>query len=263
MANRTIITLTTDFGLTDPYVGIMKGVILSHAENATIVDLCHLIQPQDIQSASLTLQHSYPFFPGGSVHLVVVDPGVGSNRNIICLKCDRHFFIGPDNGVLTPFLDTCSALHLVANEQQFLPSVSHTFHGRDIMAPIAGHLASGTPVEQIGPPIAREQCRRIQPPEARISPSSISGTIIHIDNFGNLRSSITAADLDNIDQQKELSIHVGFNIINKLTRSYAEGNENEALALIDSQEHLEIAVKNDSGAKRLNIKVGDRIVVRW
>lgn len=263
MPKQSIITLTTDFGLSDPYVGVMKGVILSRAANVTIVDLSHQIQPQDIQSASLTLLHSYRFFPSRTIHLAIVDPGVGGDRNIICLENDQHFFIGPDNGVLTPFLETCSALHLVTNKDLFLPTVSHTFHGRDIIAPVAAHLASGTPIEQIGPPLPTEKCTRVEPHQAVILKDSIVGTIINIDHFGNLRSSITAADLEKIGDLAKPTISIGFHTIHKLSSTYGEGDKIEPLALLDSRDHLEIAVKNASAAKRLNVKVGDRIVVRW
>lgn len=263
MANRPIITLTTDFGLTDPYVGTMKGVILSRAANAVIVDLSHQIRPQDIQAASLMLQHAYPFFPEGTVHLVVIDPGVGSDRNIIGLKSNHHFFIGPDNGVLTPFFETSTAVHTVTNKDLFLDTISNTFHGRDIMAPVAAHLATGLPIEQIGPSISVDQCKRIEPPLARISANSIDGNIINIDNFGNLRSSITASDLQTIGHHEKLTISIGFHIIENLSNSYAQGREHEVLALLDSQNHLEIAVRNGNAAERLNSTIGDRIVVRW
>jgi len=263
MTNQAIITLTTDFGLADPYVGIMKGVILTRASDAVIVDLSHQIQPQDIQTAALTLQYAYPFFPEATVHLVVVDPGVGSDRNIIGMKNDNHFFIGPDNGVLTPFFATCSAVHLIANKDLYLPAISCTFHGRDIMAPVAANLANGLPIEEIGPPISIDQCIQIDLPAALISKNSITGTIIHIDNFGNLQSSITASDIQTLSGEKKISVSIGFHTIDKLSSSYAAGKQDEALALLDSQNHLEIAVKNANAAEKLNVKKGDRIIVRW
>ncbi len=151
----------------------------------------------------------------------------------------------------------------MANEDLYLETVSHTFHGRDILAPVAAHLAMGLPIEQIGPPLSVDKCNRIEQPEARISNNSIDGIIIHIDNFGNLRSSITAADFKSIGKDKKLTISIGFHTIEKLSNSYIDGKKHEALALLDSQNHLEIAVKNGSAAERLNGKVGDRIVIRW
>lgn len=258
-----IITLTTDFGLDDSYVGIMKGVILSRAPDVRMIDLTHQISPQDIQTAALTLQHAYPFFPKGCVHLVVVDPGVGSDRRIISLENDGHFFIGPDNGVLSPYFKSCTALHQVTNKDLFLKEVSNTFHGRDIMAPVAASLATGLPINEVGPLIETEQCVRLELPTATISEQSISGSIIHIDHFGNLRSSITEEDLKHVRDRKELQVSIGFHTISGLSDSYADVKQYKPLAIIDSQGYLEVAVKNGSGAEKFNAKVGDRLVVRW
>ncbi len=258
-----IITLTTDFGLDDSYVGIMKGVILSRAPDARIIDLTHKIKPQDIQTAALTLQHGYPFFPKGCVHLIVVDPGVGSDRRIICLENDGHFFIGPDNGVLSPYFKSCTTLHQVTNTDLFLKEISNTFHGRDIMAPVAASLTAGLSIKEVGPSINPDQCVWLELPSAIISGRSINGTIIHIDHFGNLRSSITKNDLKNCEDWKNLRVSVGFHSIEGLSDSYADVGNHKTLAIIDSQGYLEVAVKNGSGAEKLNAKVGDRVVVRW
>ncbi len=263
MAKRPIFTLTTDFGLSDPYVGVLKGVILSRIADATIVDLTHQIPPQDIQTAALTLQQSIDYFPEETVHIVIVDPGVGSDRDILGLRNDKHFFVGPDNGVLSPFFKTCSALHRVTNKDLFLTTISSTFHGRDIMAPIATHLATGQPIEQIGPSVSINHCKQIDLPTAQIDRNSISGTLIHIDIFGNLRSSITAEDLKSIDNIDQATVSVGFHTINKISTTYSDGKKHETLALLDSNNHLEIAVKNGNAAKNLDSKIGDRVVVRW
>ncbi len=258
----SIITLTTDFGLADPYVGIMKGVILCRTIDIHIIDLTHQIKPQDVQTAALTVEHAYSFFPENSVHLVVVDPGVGSKRNIICLENDSHFFVGPDNGVLSPFFKSCTALHQVTNTDLFLKEISNTFHGRDIMAPVAASLADGLPIQKTGPALSTDQCVWIDYPTATISDHAISGTVIHIDNFGNLRTSITSDNLKQCGDKQQLRISIGFYSITGLSNSYADVKKHETLAIIDSQGHLEIAVKNGSGAEKLNAKVGDKVVVR-
>ena len=161
--DRQVITLTTDFGLRDEFVGIVKGVILCTCRNAVIVDLTHGIEAQNIVAAAMSIGGSFRFFPKGSVHMVVVDPGVGSDRRILAVRAEGHFFVAPDNGVLTPVLseDTFQDAFHVNNRDLFAQTISHSFHGRDIMAPVAAKLACGLDISLVGPRLSRQQCCRI------------------------------------------------------------------------------------------------------
>ena len=186
-----LITLLTDFGHSDEYVGVMKGVILSIDQDADIIDLTHMIDPQDITQASCLLKASYPYFPKNTIHVVVVDPGVGTERKIVVLKIDGHFFLAPDNGVLSCLWQNQSieAGVWVTNPQYFLHDVSRTFHGRDIMAPVAGWLSRKTPIKNLGPPAKYSDLKTINFLTAKISPENcIDGNVISIDRFGNFRT---------------------------------------------------------------------------
>jgi len=182
-----VITLTSDFGLEDEYVGVMKGVIVSIAPAARIIDLSHGIKRQAVQEAAFVLAAAYRYFPKGTVHVAVVDPGVGSDRKIILLRADGHFFIAPDNGLLTFLLagDRFEAVHEVANRDLFIKPVSNTFHGRDIMAPVAARLAAGLDMEAVGPAIDRAAVVRFRLPRLTINreQGTVTGTIIGVDRL--------------------------------------------------------------------------------
>src|SRR5712691_6438607 len=189
-----LVTLTTDFGLRDPFVGIMKGVILSICPTARLVDLTHEVEPQDILGGCLTLEAAVPFFPAGTVHLVVVDPGVGSARRAIALRTGGGYLVGPDNGVLTPAFERSgwTAVALTAPEYR-LPSVSRTFHGRDVFAPAAAYLAAGIPLERLGSTLTDPV--RLPLPGCRLEGDALVGEVLAADRFGNLITSIPAARL--------------------------------------------------------------------
>jgi S-adenosyl-L-methionine hydrolase (adenosine-forming) len=258
-----LITLTTDFGLEDPFVGQVKGIILRRNINARIVDLTHAIEPHDILGGAITLRSSYHFFPAGSVHLVVVDPGVGSRRKILALRADGHIFIAPDNGTLTLVLRDrqVQALHLVTDSSLFLSKVGATFHGRDIMAPVAAVLAAGMPLDRVGPAISVDRCVLLDVPKPLRDENGITGLVLGADKFGNIRTSITVEDLGGFQHPFPGSVILGSIRIDAIVTTYSERTEGELLALIDSTGHLEIAVNRGNAAKQTGCRVGDPVRV--
>jgi S-adenosylmethionine hydrolase len=262
-----IITLLTDFGTTDEYVGVMKGVILSFNPSATIVDITHHIEPQNIIQAAYTLTAAYPFFPKGSVHVAVVDPGVGSDRSIIAIKKQGHIFLAPNNGVLTLLMQNnmVDALFSVENSGYFLKTVSNTFHGRDIFAPVSAHLSMGLALSKLGSPAEPQDMVRASLPQPFINADNhLIGTIIAIDHFGNLITDIDAARLRQFcrqDENNQLEISIRDHKISGLADNYANDTPQKALALINSRDHLEIAVNEGSAAICLNAQKGDSVTL--
>ncbi len=256
-----IITLTTDFGLEDEYVGTLKGVILSTCQAVRIIDITHAITPQDIPAAAMTIAHSYGYFPAHTIHIIVVDPGVGSKRSIMVLKADDHLFIAPNNGILTPLLTESkfTEAYLVENSGLFLKEVSNTFHGRDIMAPVAGKIAAGMDISRVGPPVFLEQCCRVPLPNALKAGKTISGEVIHIDHFGNLQTSITGTDLTSLPTPRTIIITLSDHTINGLSRTYTDREQGAILALLNSRNHLEIAIAGGNAATILNCEIGTSV----
>lgn len=251
-----IITLTTDFGLDDPYVAAMKGAILSINPRVTIVDICHTIKPQNIAQAAFILSTTYQYFPEGTIHVVVVDPGVGTERKALLLVTPSAFFLAPDNGVLSHIVEEAYELEAIAltNPHFWLSSLSTTFHGRDIFAPVAAHLSLGVPPHEFGDPIPSIFTFPIPRPRAG-EDGILVGHILHIDRFGNLITDIKGDDLP----KGRLFIEVCGHIIDGLSQSYAEGEE--LLAIIGSSQRLEVSVKNSSAARFLRAKMGDEVKV--
>src|SRR5574341_2193266 len=196
---RRVVTLLTDFGLSDPFVGIMKGVILGINPDVALVDLCHSGQAYDATDAAFLLITSYCYFPTGTIHVAVVDPGVGGPRRPILVSCDGHLFIGPDNGLLGPIAQRGgpSSVRAITAALYFLQPVSATFHGRDIFAPVAGHLSLGAEPDRFGHPIA-DYVRLTLPRPSQCGARSIKGEILHIDRFGNLVTNIAREDLERL-----------------------------------------------------------------
>ena len=263
MQPSNLITLTTDFGLADPYVGQIKGVILQRNISARIIDLTHAVEPHDIPAAAMAIHASYPFFPPGTVHMVVVDPGVGSGRMILAAVAGDHLFVAPDNGVLTLILrdGKIQALHRVDNRSLFPADISPTFHGRDIMAPVAALLAGGMALERVGPPVPADRCVLLDIPEARRDGGGISGQVIGVDRFGNIRTSITAADLGDRRPDAVAGVVVGTDRIDAVVATYSDRPAGELLALIDSTGHLEIAVNRGNAARLTGCRIGDPVRV--
>ncbi|MDH3359956.1 MAG: SAM-dependent chlorinase/fluorinase [Desulfobulbaceae bacterium] len=257
-----LVTLTTDFGLTDEYVGIMKGVILSLAPTTQIVDLSHEIEPQNIAQAAYLINSSRQYFPDNTIHILVVDPGVGSNRRMILVGARRQLFLAPDNGVLSLVFDDneLDFAHAITNEELYLHPVSQTFHGRDILAPVAAHLAKGLAVETVGPPLDSKELKQLNL-AASISTDgkSIIGRVIQIDRFGNLITNIHRHDLQKLTASSTgstLTVTVGTSTINNLVAYYAEATPGELLALFGSRDYLEIAINKGNAGKYLGINTG-------
>ena len=257
-----IITLTTDFGLDDPFVAMMKGVILGHCPQAQCVDICHTIPAQDICAASLTLGEAAPYFPPATIHVAVVDPGVGTNRRIICLEAGKQLFLAPDNGLLTPFFKEASgAIHLT-NDTFFRQPVSATFHGRDIFAPVAAALANGLDPDELGPAIPFTDLIHLELPRPTIERQQMQGQCLRADHFGNMATNISKKDLDTFLGNKERpTITIGHLTITGLSPTYGLKKE-EVIALINSSDHLEISIPGGNAAKTLNLDHGTPVIIR-
>jgi len=253
MQGPGIITLTTDFGLKDPYVGIMKGVILSINPEARIVDISHQIEPGDITHAAGLIQETFTFFPKDTIHVGVVDPGVGSGRRPILVKIEDHFFVGPDNGLFWPVINAHQAVKIIhlTEKGYFLPHISHTFHGRDIFAPVAAHLSHGADPLKMGA-IIRDPVP-LHSATLEKNEDILCGQIVRVDNFGNMITNIHREDLAQFTGTGKTVIKVGSLIIENVQKTYAEAKKDEALALIGSSGYLEIAVNLGRASERLGI----------
>ena len=256
-----IITLTTDFGYADPFVGIMKGAILCITPNLQIVDLNHGIPPQDIRAAALTLAASVDYFPQGTIHVAVVDPGVGSERRPILIHSAGQYFVGPDNGVFSFVLKDKQSLLIVdlSNEAYFLHPKSRTFHGRDIFAPVAAHLAGGVPMAEFGSPSKDWVC--LSWPAVERAGEFIVGEVLYIDRFGNLFTNIHERDLTGVAKEK-IRVHLNDEVkIQGLAQNYAAGDKKTYIALVNSWGLVEIASYNYSAASRSEARIGDKVRV--
>ena len=255
-----LITLTTDFGYQDHFVGVMKGVILSINPHAQIVDLTHGIPRQNIMAAALLLQCAAPYFPPGTIHAVVVDPEVGSSRHPLLIEFEGSYFLGPDNGVLTLALEAKRPTRVIrlSNTRYQLQPTSATFHGRDIFAPAAGHLSLGIAVHAFGEPT--DKWVQLRWPKIIKAGAAIMGEILHIDTFGNLFTNIRADDLKEVPPDK-LKIKLGNVSIHGLVQNYATAGRADCIALINSWGVLEIAVYKESAQKRAGARIGDKVEV--
>ena len=264
-----LITLTTDFGTSDTYVGTMKGVILGINPNAQIVDLTHDISPQDVYEAAFSIYAAHDYFPDGTVHIIVVDPGVGSERRAIIHQTDKAFFVCPDNGVLSYLLQGVEDIEVehghpiqtvaIQNRAYWLPEVSNTFHGRDVFAPVAAHLSLGVPLDDFGPPL--QTLVRLPLPVPEISGDALMGQVVKIDRFGNAITNITA--LAFADDFSVYEIRVGRVTLNRLNRAYVDSGIGEPLAIIGSTGLLEIAINAGNAKADLGLKIGDPVRIQW
>jgi S-adenosylmethionine hydrolase len=261
LPRMTIITLTTDFGAHTTYVAQMKGVILTLSPSATIVDITHSLAPQDIFAGALALADAAPWFPPQTIHIAVVDPGVGTSRKMIAAHAGQHWFLAPDNGLLTGVLRTSPASEIFAieNAALFLDRISHTFHGRDMLAPVAARLSHGLRGDQLGPRV--EQLVELDWPTPNIDAHAIVGQIIAIDSFGNLISNISIDDAATWSPNAVLHVECGDARINQISRTYGEHRAGEIVALFGSSGRLEIAVVNGNAAESLHTRAGEPIGV--
>jgi len=267
MPENRIITLLSDFGLSDVYVGVMKGVIAQINPALTVVDLTHQIPPQNIAAARFSLMNAYPYFPTGTVHIAVVDPGVGSHRRGIALQLDTGFLVGPDNGLFSGVLNqnpVVEAVELTNPKYWRTPTPSTTFHGRDIFASAGAHLASGIPLVQLGEVIDPETLVQLAIPERTPTATGVAGCIQYIDHFGNLITNIPAADV----QGKTWSVAVGDSPTETLreriipgSQTYSDRPLGEVVALVGSHGWVEIAVNGGSAQSELQMDWGTVVEV--
>lgn len=260
-----MITLLTDFGTTDPYAGIMKGVIASICPQATVVDITHDIAPQDVLEAADVLEYAFAYFPPGTIHVAVVDPGVGGQRAVAAVEAGEFLFVAPDNGLLGPVLDQAAAGRAVRvnNPEFFRHPVSRTFHGRDIFAPVAAHLARGVDLDALGPRISIEELVRLTVPRPEISKGRITGAVIGIDRFGNLITNIRENELDQMGAAAagQVAVTIGSRTISGLSATYEDAAPGSLLALVGSRGRLEISVSRGSAQAACGAARGDRVIV--
>lgn len=256
---RRIITLSTDFGALDGYVGIVKGVILSICDELNLVDLSHEIPAWNIPSAAWIIGNSYPHFPEGTVHLVVVDPGVGSKRRPLALQASGQFFVGPDNGIFSSILHAAppdlKAFELT--EQKYWRSeISTTFHARDLFAPVCGHLAAGLEISALGPELEPSSLVRLPLRELRVKQNRIEGSVAYVDHFGNL---ITNIKKDFV--RDSVLCQVGKRSIGRIGQSYSSGEQGVPVAFVGSHGFLEIAVSQGRADEKLDAGLNTPVIL--
>jgi S-adenosyl-L-methionine hydrolase (adenosine-forming) len=263
MIEPGIITLMTDFGGRDSYVGSMKGVILSINPDIRIVDISHQVSAFNLASAAYMLATYYSLYPPGTVHVAVVDPGVGGPRSPMAVALGGYYFVLPDNGLLTMVMDAnkegCRA-HFIENRELMRDSVSATFHGRDIFAPAAARLATGFSFDEVGPVILRPAI--LQSATVAIGANAISGAVVHIDHFGNYITNITEDHLGRFDGPP-LLVRIGSFTMMGLSRTFSDNEQGELLAYIGSTGHLEIAMSRGSACEAVGLPAGAEVTVRW
>ena len=253
----TIITLTTDFGSADGYVGAMKGVILGIAPNVRLVDLSHEIAAQDVRGAEYVLGRAAAFFPAGTVHLAVVDPGVGSRRRPLLITTPQAMYVGPDNGLFTFALDEAQAAVFELDQPEFwLPNINRTFHGRDIFAPVAAHVTCGVAPRTLGSPISDPVRLPTVAPQRRVD-GHVAGHIIHVDRFGNLITDIPGGWVD----EGRWCVEIAGRRISHFGTTYADATTGALLMLVSSAGTLEIAARDGNAAAQLGVGVGEAAIL--
>jgi S-adenosylmethionine hydrolase len=254
-----VITLLTDFGTADGYAGVLHGVILRINPQATLVDLCHDIAAQDVRGAAFVLSTAYPYFPAGTIHVAVVDPGVGSARRVIAVRTECGTFVAPDNGLLSYVLARECMLEMVhlTERRYWLAPLSDTFHGRDVFAPVAAHLSLGVPLCALGVPLG-DPLRFDVPQAQRLGDGSIRGEVLHVDRFGNLVTNVPGAWLV---AERDWRVRVAGREVRGVCDAYARVAAGELLALVGSSGHLELAVRDGNAAAALGANPGTEVRV--
>jgi S-adenosyl-L-methionine hydrolase (adenosine-forming) len=254
-----IITLTTDFGYRDGFPAVMKGAILSINKDLNIIDISHDVPVFDVASAAWLLANSFSWFPPGTVHIAVVDPGVGTGRRAVAMAGDGHFFVGPDNGIFTGVLARLSSVETVELRPgaYTLKDVSNTFHGRDVFAPVAAHLASGVTLYEIGEPISVDQMVSLELKAPTKAGSELVGQVVYVDKFGNLITNIPADSV-----QKSDKVFVAAHEVGSFGTAYLHVSAGKTCAIVGSHGYLEVAVCMGNAAASLNANIGTPVVVR-
>ncbi|MDJ0677692.1 MAG: SAM-dependent chlorinase/fluorinase [Calothrix sp. MO_167.B42] len=261
MRQQKLLTLLSDFGDRDEYVGVMKGVIAQINASTRIIDITHQIPPQNIAAGRFCLRNAYPHFPQGTVHVVVVDPGVGGKRRAIAVQLASGFLVGPDNGLLSGVLcdhDAIAAIELTNQNYWYTSTPSSTFHGRDIFAPVGAHLANGVAMQELGTPINPATLVKLELAECIYQCDRILGCIQYIDHFGNLVTNIPGSSVSG----KDWYVQVGDQFISN-SQTYADRKIGEAIALIGSHNWVEIAVNSGNAQLQLQMELGNEITVQW
>lgn len=252
-----LVTLLSDFGTRDGFAGAMKGVVLAAAPDARVVDITHEITPGDVEAGAWVLSQYWDLYPRGSVHVAVVDPGVGGSRRAIALEADERFVVAPDNGLVTRVIAAAKSWRCVEiSEARYIRApMSNTFHGRDVFAPVAAHIAGGVTLDQLGPPLAEPVRLDIEPP-TRLD-DEIRGRVAHVDRFGNLITDIPGAWVD-----ERWRFEVAGKMVGSLRRAYSDVRVSELAAVIGSADTVEIAARESSASKKLGVARGDPVLAR-
>jgi S-adenosylmethionine hydrolase len=258
---RPLITLTTDFGSGSPYIAQMKGVILSLCRDVDLIDISHAIGPQNIREGAVVLADATPRFPSGTIHVAVVDPGVGTSRPLLYAEIGPQRYVAPDNGLLSLLASSHrpQRIRAIENAALWLPGTSHTFHGRDIMAPVAAHLALGADPDDLGPPAAGLHTLRWPQPQRSLD--DVSGEVLYVDSFGNLITNLTRGDVEAAGNPAKLVVSCAGRTIRGLVPTYAAAMPQELVALFDSQGRLELAVVHGNAARELHVEPGATVTV--
>jgi S-adenosylmethionine hydrolase len=255
-----IITLTTDFGLQDHYVSAMKAVMLGIAPNARFVDISHEIPPQDIMAGAWVVRNTAFLYPPNTVHLVVVDPGVGTSRHPVVLKIKDQYFVGPDNGIFSLFFNEYDyQAYKLNNSTYWREGVSKTFHGRDVFAPVAAHLSNGVELKDLGEPIEELVTYHWAVPIA--DKDGLQGWVVHIDRFGNLVTNISEELIGDHLKKKNVKIYVGNTMLNKIVNTFGDVEEGEPAAFIGSSGMLEIGINKGNAGRMLSVDKGAQISI--
>jgi S-adenosylmethionine hydrolase len=258
---KPIVTLLTDFGLSDAYVGVMKGVILGINPDCALVDVTHRISAHNVKEATFVLKNAYPYFPEGTIHVAVVDPGVGTSRRAIGVRAEGRLFVGPDNGLLSPVLAPGKVEHVVELTEgtYFLPHISSTFHGRDIFAPAAAHLSLGVSLERMGSTIS--DYVMLGEGEVTRREGELTGEVVYVDRFGNLVTNISDKDFFAWLRSRPFRLVMAGRTLTRLSRCYEEGNPGEVFALFGSFGWLEFSIREGSAQEFLGVGVGAPVKV--
>ncbi|HUT64289.1 MAG TPA: SAM-dependent chlorinase/fluorinase [Anaerolineae bacterium] len=257
-----IITFTTDFGTRDPYIGMLKGIVLTANPHAYLVDITHEIPAHDIVNAAFTLVRSYQYFPIGTIHVAIVDPGVGGQRKNIAMMTERYIFVGPDNGIFSLVLskEKPREIREIKNPPFILKTISDTFHGRDIFAPCAGHLSAGKMFTDIGPVIRR--LKNLKYPEVTRDGNKLMGEVVAIDSFGNMITNITRHTYNSFSGKMRTEIFFGAVRFDRIMRHYEDVVQGSPLVLFGSSGYMEVSMNEGSAAVYFMASVGSPVTIR-